>query len=188
MSNIQITIDSTQVDALLSHIKHKADHLEPALAAIGQVLKERIRLTFRDLQTPYGQAWKPLSPVTKFNRALRLGGRKRFDDNGNRISNSAYNKAGTSTTKKFTDVYLSAKPLNDTGVLRDSIVYQLSGTAVEIGTNAKQAAMMNFGGTKAQFGHLWGDIPARQFMPVGHLPVAWEQEVLDAINHHLGIR
>lgn len=152
MSNIQIIIDSTQVDALLSHIKHKADHLEPALTAIGVTLKENIRLTFRDLKTPYGQAWKPLSHVTIARR-----------------------RNGSST------------PLNDTGVLRDSIVYQLSGQAVEIGTNAPQAAMMNFGGTKAQFGHLWGDIPARQFMPVDPLPAAWERDVIDAITHHLVI-
>jgi phage virion morphogenesis protein len=81
----------------------------------------------------------------------------------------------------------SANPLNDTGVLRDSIAYQLSGTAVEIGTNAPQAAMMNFGGTKAQFNHLWGDIPARPFMPMQHLPVTWEQDVVDVVKIHLGI-
>jgi phage gpG-like protein len=27
------------------------------------------------------------------------------------------------------------------------------------------AAMQNFGGTKAEFPHLWGDIPARAFFP-----------------------
>lgn len=181
MSNIQITIDSTQVEALLSHIKNKADHLEPALASIGQVLKERVRLTFTDLKTPDGVTWKPLSPVTKFNRAKRVGG-------------GVYNKAGTRTTKKFTDAYLSANPLNDTGVLRDSIAYQLSGQAVEIGTNAPQAAMMNFGAKQGAFGKNkrntpipWGDVPARQFMPDKHLPVAWEQDVIKIVNDHLGI-
>jgi phage gpG-like protein len=64
----------------------------------------------------------------------------------------------------------------------------LTGQAVEIGTNAKQAAMMNFGGTKAQFGHLWGNIPARQFMPTEHLPVTWEQDVIDVIEDYLAIR
>jgi phage gpG-like protein len=78
-------------------------------------------------------------------------------------------------------------PLNDTGVLRNSIAYQMTGQAVEIGTNAPQAAMMNFGGTKAQFTHLWGDIPAREFMPMQHLPVTWEQDVIDVVEDYLGI-
>jgi phage gpG-like protein len=81
----------------------------------------------------------------------------------------------------------SSVPLNDTGVLRNSIAYQMTGTAVEIGTNAPQAAMMNFGGTKAQFRHLWGDIPARQFMPTAQLPIAWEEDVIDVLKDHLGI-
>jgi phage gpG-like protein len=176
MSGIQITIDSAQVDALLNQLRDRLDHLEPALTAVGHTLAERIRLTFRDLQTPEGTPWKPLSPVTKFNRAERVVGK-----------DNVYRKDGKGTKSKFTQVYLSADPLNDTGVLRDSIAYQLSGTAVEIGTNAPQAAMMNFGGTRAQFSHLWGDIPARQFMPTAHLPDDWEQEVIEVLNDYIGI-
>lgn len=187
MTAIQITLDSAQVEALLLHIKGKADHLEPVMAAIGHDITERVKLCFRDLQTPYGQAWKPLSPVTKFNRALRVGGRKRFDSNGKRISNSAYIASGKRTTKKFTDSYLSATPLNDMGHLKNSIHYTALSDGIEIGANVPYAAMMNFGGKKANFGHLWGDIPARQFMPTGGLPAEWEQSVINTINHYLGV-
>jgi phage gpG-like protein len=152
VTNLTITIDSAQVDAMLSHLQGRLDHLQPALNAIGHTINENIRLTFRDLQTPEGVAWKPLSPVTVSRRRNR-----------------------------------SSVPLNDTGVLRNSIAYQMTGQAVEIGTNAPQAAMMNFGGTKAQFSHLWGDIPAREFMPMQHLPVTWEQDVIEIIESHLGI-
>lgn len=175
MSNIQITIDSTQVDALLSQIQGKLDHQQPLLTAIGKKINENIRLTFTDLKTPYGVPWKPLSPVTKYQRAKRVSGGR------------VYRKDGKGTLAKFTQTYLSATPLNDTGVLRNSIAYQLSGQTVEIGTNAKQAAMMNFGGSKAEFGHLWGDIPARQFMPIDPLPVKWEQEVIVIVEDYLGI-
>jgi phage gpG-like protein len=161
--------------ALLNQLARKTDNLQPALEAIGHTLTGRVRSTFRDLKSPEGVPWKALSPVTKFNRAERIAGGK------------AYIKSGKRTTKKFTDAYLTATPLNDTGVLRDSIAYQLSGTAVEIGTNAPKAAMMNFGGSKAQFGHLWGDIPARPFMPSQQLPSTWEQEVIEAVKIHIGV-
>lgn len=35
---------------------------------------------------------------------------------------------------------------------------------VAIGSNQVYAAMMQFGGTKARFPHLWGNIPARPFL------------------------
>jgi phage gpG-like protein len=159
MTEIQITIDSAAVDALLQHIANKADHLQPALEGIGHTLNQRIRMTFRDLKTPDGVAWKPLSPVTISRRKNR-----------------------------------SSVPLNDTGVLRNSIAYQLSGQSVEIGTNAPQAATMNFGAKQGQFGKNkrnaplpWGDIPARQFMPTEHLPADWEQEVIDVVEDYLDI-
>jgi phage gpG-like protein len=76
-------------------------------------------------------------------------------------------------------------PLSDTGVLKNSFTVNTESDYVEVGTNAPQAAMMNFGGTKAQFPHLWGDIPARQFMPTSDLPDAWLDDVLDILNQHL---
>jgi phage gpG-like protein len=175
MTELIITIDSRAVETLLNQLATRADHLQPALEAIGHTLNEHIRSTFRDLKSPEGVPWKPLSLVTKFNRAERVAGGK------------VYIKSGKRTTKKFTDAYLTATPLNDTGVLRNSIAYQLSGTAVEIGTNEPQAAMMNFGGSKAQFGHLWGDIPARPFMPSQQLPITWEKDVMDVVEDYLGI-
>ena len=72
-------------------------------------------------------------------------------------------------------------PLSDTGVLKNSFTVNAGSDYVEVGTNAPQAAMMNFGGTKAQFPHLWGDIPARQFMPTSDLPDAWLDDVLDIL-------
>ncbi|MCX7067328.1 MAG: phage virion morphogenesis protein [Methylococcales bacterium] len=152
MTNLIITIDSAQVDALLAQLVHRSDHLDPVLTAIGHTVNQLIRSTFVDLKTPEGSPWKQLSPVTISRRTNH-----------------------------------SHVPLMDTGMLSDSIAYQMTGAAVEIGTNAKQAAMMNFGGTKAQFGHLWGDIPARQFMPTEHLPVTWEQDVIEVIEDYLGI-
>ena len=76
-------------------------------------------------------------------------------------------------------------PLNDTGVLKNSFTVNTGATFIEIGTAEPQAAMMNFGGTKGQFPHLWGDIPARPFMPTSNLPDAWAQDIVDIIEQHL---
>jgi phage virion morphogenesis protein len=52
------------------------------------------------------------------------------------------------------------------GMLSSQIFYQAAPDSVEVGSNRVYAAMMQFGGTKDQFPHLWGDIPARPFLGV----------------------
>lgn len=81
----------------------------------------------------------------------------------------------------------SNKILNDTGRLKDSISHVATNSYTEITTDVVYAAMMNFGGIKAQFPNLWGDIPARPFFPSEILPQNWETEILETINHYLQI-
>ena len=78
----------------------------------------------------------------------------------------------------------SSVPLNDTGLLKNSITHNVNGNSVEIGTNVIYAAMMNFGGKKSDFPHLWGDIPARNFMPESQLPADWEADILTILEQH----
>ena len=42
--------------------------------------------------------------------------------------------------------------------------YSATSDSVEYGSLMVYAAMQNFGGTKAEFPHLWGDIPSREFI------------------------
>ena len=81
----------------------------------------------------------------------------------------------------------SSVPLNDTGVLRNSITFNATDSSAEIGTNVPYAAMMNFGGSKSAYPHLWGDIPARQFMPINPLPAAWEEQMINTVSRYLGV-
>jgi phage virion morphogenesis protein len=88
---------------------------------------------------------------------------------------------------KNSDVTLAHKsgsrPLTDGGDLAASIHYSLLGSeGVEIGTNAVQAAMMQFGGTTAEFGNLWGDIPARPFLGLSDDD---KQNILYLTQHYL---
>lgn len=77
------------------------------------------------------------------------------------------------------------KPLaGKTGLLRSTLRYQLTGDGkgVEIGSNRVYAAMQQFGGTKAQWPWLWGDIPARPFLG---LSSADRAEILDILREYL---
>ena len=77
-----------------------------------------------------------------------------------------------------------SRPLTgETGLLGDTINYQLvANDTLEIGSPLEYAAMQQFGGTKAEFPHLWGNIPARPFLGLSDDD---EKEVLDIINDHL---
>jgi len=95
--------------------------------------------------------------------------------------------------------FRSGKPLLDRGHLRDSVVYQVSGDAVEVGTNRPGARLHQFGGTivpknKKMLHFMVGGqpvfvrqvtIPARPFMPLDGLPPTWVEDVLGAIEDTL---
>ena len=57
-------------------------------------------------------------------------------------------------------------PLYQSGEMYNQMNAESGSDYVEIGTTVIQAAMMQFGGTKAQFPNLWGDIPARPFLGI----------------------
>lgn len=56
------------------------------------------------------------------------------------------------------------KTLRDAGRLMGSLTYVPLPDGVKWGTNVVYARMMHYGGSKAMFPHLWGDIPARPYM------------------------
>lgn len=62
--------------------------------------------------------------------------------------------------------------------------YSASGDSVAWGSLMVYAAMQNFGGTKAEFPHLWGDIPGRGFMGLSDDD---EDEVLAILADHLSL-
>lgn len=64
-------------------------------------------------------------------------------------------------------------PLNVTGEMRQHLHYEAGTDSVEFGSNAIQAAVMQFGASKGEFGQAangsslpWGDIPARPFIGI----------------------
>jgi len=71
----------------------------------------------------------------------------------------------------------------ETGLLHSTINYDvIAATAVEIGSPMEYAAMQQFGGTKAEFPHLWGDVPAREYLGMSEEDKA---DILDLTVHYL---
>lgn len=62
--------------------------------------------------------------------------------------------------------YRSRQPLIRTKNLFEQIAHEATNAEVAWGSNLDYAAMMNYGGTKAQWPHLWGNVPARKFLGV----------------------
>lgn len=112
---------------------------------------------------------------------------------GEEVVDSTHKRFETSTDpegnpwQENSDVTLERKsgnkPLIDTHTLFGSIHYQLlGGDTVVIGTNMEYAAMMQFGGSKDDFPHLWGDIPARPYLGISD---ADEQTILALTKDYL---
>jgi phage virion morphogenesis protein len=112
---------------------------------------------------------------------------------GEELMNSSKQRFVTATAPdgtpwaKNSEVTLAHKsgtlPLTDGGYLADSIDYQMLGDdTVEVAPDKVYAAMMQFGGTKAEFPHLWGDIPARPYIGFSDED---EQKILALATHYL---
>lgn len=74
------------------------------------------------------------------------------------------------------------------GGLAASITSQATDSSALVGSNKPYAAMMHFGGKKADFPHLWGDIPGRPYLPMdveGKLQPEAEDAILDLALQHL---
>lgn len=94
----------------------------------------------------------------------------------------ARNKPST-IKRKGRDQPLTGRGKDSKGTLMDQINYQLSGNeTLEVGSPTDYAAMQQFGGTKAQFPNLWGDIPARPFIGISD---ADEEKIIDTFNQYL---
>ncbi len=72
------------------------------------------------------------------------------------------------------------KPLiGKNGKLMDQISYSVSGNELLVYSTMEYAAMQQFGGTKAEFNHLWGDIPARPYLGLSSADELMIQRILD---------
>jgi len=138
------------VGAVQHYFRRLGDYLrspDSMLEEVGETLQSSTKQRFITETDPTGKKWAPNRPATLASYFRRRG-------------------AG------------SKKILTDSGTLGDSIRYQLTGgfsvgswrsgggRSVTVGTNLVYGAMQQYGGTRARFPHLWGDIPARPYLGV----------------------
>lgn len=162
-----------EVLSRLQQIARRVDNMAPAMRSIGELLAESTKARFSSSTAPDGQRWKPLADSTllgilakisgnyaaytnlktKKQGKVRVGDKKGFFDVDGRI------------TKKTALKMANRKPLVDTGILQDTIRYQVAadGNRVEIGTN-RFASVWEGGAAVHQFGDKNGNIPARPFL------------------------
>lgn len=159
---ITIQVNDKQVLDVLAALTRRTQDLRPALREIGEDIAESTKRRFASATAPDGTPWEANSASTliMFGNSL-LGHRNKKGERS-----YAYSKAGGVLSSKGMDRLVNKKPLTgETKALQRGINYQVNGTSsVSIGSPMVYAAMQQFGGTKAQFPHLWGDIPARPFL------------------------
>lgn len=72
--------------------------------------------------------------------------------------------------------------------LAASVTTHATDSSALVGSNKPYAAMMQFGGDKSDFPHLWGDIPGRPYLPMnaeGELQPETEDAILELAMDHL---
>ncbi|OHD27421.1 MAG: hypothetical protein A2Y38_05595 [Spirochaetes bacterium GWB1_59_5] len=149
MIEIEIT-DAGVVDAFNRLIAF-GENPQGALAAIGEKVVDFTKARFEQSVDPYGTPWAQNSDTTL--RAALHGSGKNFTKKG------ALSKLGAA-------VLAGKKPLiGESKSLSTQFSYRVLDDSVEISSPMAYAAMQNFGGSKAEFPSLWGDIPARPFFP-----------------------
>ncbi len=166
---ISIKVNDQLVLDKLNGLLNRSSNLRPAMAEIGEDIVESTKRRFATATAPDGTPWTPNSQVT-LDRYLG-------------VFKSSFKKDGT-LSKAGQARSTNKKPLTgETKTLQGSINYQLRGsTGVGVGSPKVQAAMMQFGGTTAQFPHLWGDIPARPFLG---LSASDRANVLEILSDYL---
>ena len=177
MSTFRLEADIEEATREIERLAQRAGDLQPLLVAIGQGIEERIDKRFATSTGSDGQRWEENSPVTLAREALRLA-----VSGGNRKKDGSLNARGRRALA-------GKKPLiGETRALRDQIASQVSGTTLEVIASQAYAAIQQFGGSRSEFPHLWGDIPARPFMPItqtGDLYQAESDAIYDAIGDYI---
>ena len=158
-AHITIQIDDAALKRDLSRLIAKLSHPAPALREIGEVVWASTRARFKTETAPDGTKWAQNSDVTLMRYLQERSGsfrKKRTATGGQGLTSKGAKRIGLK------------KILTNQGFLADTLSRELAsdGRSVVVGSNRKYAAMQQFGGTRADHPHLWGNIPARPFLGI----------------------
>lgn len=137
----------------------------------------------RVLQRLIDAAINPRPALLEIGEDLIDSTKKRFGSESGPDGVPWARNAPSTVKRKGRDQPLTGSGKDSKGTLMDQINYQLFGNdTLEVGSPTVYAAMQQFGGAKAQFPHLWGDIPARPFIGISD---ADEEEIINTFNKYL---
>jgi phage virion morphogenesis protein len=126
-----------EVTAALTKAVAAMEDLTPVMQSIGEILVDSTKQRFGTGTSPEGVKWAAKSQTT----LNAYGARK-----SNRID---------------------VRPLfGPSGALSNQIFAEPERDQVAVGSPMIYAAMMQFGGQKSAYPHLWGNIPARPFLGI----------------------
>ena len=172
MSSFIVEVQDKEVRAALEALQAKVGNAGPLLRTLGEDMYARIKGRFETSTGPDGQRWAANSQVTLERYIGKRGG----------IGKKGINKKGQGLA-------MAKKPLiGESRDLSRENHWNVTGNVLTVGNTMKYAAMQQFGGTRAQFPNLWGDIPARPFFPItlsGDLYPAEQSAIIQAINDYL---
>lgn len=172
MSTIEVTDNGVQ--AVLDRLVSGISNTEPAMRTIGEYIIELSKASFAKSASPDGAPWARNRESTILHYLDQTGGN--------------YTRQGK-LSQKGSQRVMGKKPL--IGPSRDlsrQFSYVADRNSVTISNTMAYAAMQQFGGRKADFPNLWGDILARPYMPLdagGALSAAGNQAVMRAVGDYI---
>ena len=171
-----IEVRSQAVTALLTQLKDKTGNVSPVLKALGEDIAERTKERFGTGAAPDGTPWQANSHVTLMRYLQAKGG---------------LSKKTGKVSAKGKLAAAGKKPL--IGISHDlsrQISWDVVGETLTVGSTMKYARIQQQGGAKAQFSNLWGDIPARPFLPItpaGTLYPQEESRIVETLREYLAV-
>lgn len=153
-----INVSDQAVIAALGCLQGAVEKPRPFMQAIGEDIVTRAKERFATATGPDGQPWAANSEVTLTRYIQSRGGFGKDRAPGGH---------GRGINKKGAALATSKKPLQGhTGDLAREFHVSATDDSVTASNSMIYAAMQQFGGTKAEFPALWGDIPGRAFFPI----------------------
>lgn len=153
---ISVQINEAEITAALQAAISSLADLSPIMNKVGALMRDQAEDRFGEGKDPSGASWAPRSPATL----------------------AAYERRA----KKAGGVASWGGVLHYSGELGGNIFHEFGPDFAQVGSAEPYAAMMQFGGAKSAFPHLWGDIPARPFLGISDDDRA---EILDVISDAL---
>ena len=149
---ITIRVNNQAITDALAQLQGRVGDISPVLAALGEDVMERTKQRFASATAPDGARWQSNAQSTLMHYLQEKGG---FSAKTGKLS------------AKGQKLAINKRPLQgDSGRLASQFKYDVTSDALTVGSTMIYAAMQQYGGTKGQFPNLWGNIPARPFLPV----------------------